>query len=315
MKGYVMFIQFLGTGAGIPSKTRNVSSLALKLLDERNEVWLFDCGEATQHAILETAIRPRKITKIFITHLHGDHIFGLPGFLSSRAFQNGEETLTIYGPKGIKDYVLSALRLSHSHIKYPLNFVELDNYGVAFEDTTFKVMYMTLKHGIQSYGYRIIEKDIDGELQVEKLKALGIPSGPIYGQIKRGESVTLDDGSVIDGKDFIGEKKKGRQITIFGDTRFNRDHIRFAKDSDVVIHEATYGKGEEKMAYSYFHSTCTQAATLAKEANAKQLYLTHISSRYLADGVKQLQKDAKSIFSATKVVYDLLEVEVAFLNG
>lgn len=307
-----MFIQFLGTGAGLPSKTRNVSSLALKLLDERNEVWLFDCGEATQHKILETTIKPRKITKIFITHLHGDHIFGLPGLLSSRAFQNGEEELTIYGPKGIKEYVLMSLKLSNSHVKYPLKFVELLDSGIAFEDATFKVVYMTLKHGVNSYGYRVIEKDIVGELQVERLRELNVPSGPLYGRIKKGEIVTLADGRVIDGKDFIGPNKKGRQVTIFGDTRFNPAHIEFAKGSDVIIHEATYGKGEEAMAHSYFHSTCTQAAQLAQQANAKQLYLTHISSRYLTDATRQLQKDARAIFSSTKVVYDLFEVEVSF---
>ncbi|MBS4761301.1 ribonuclease Z [Carnobacteriaceae bacterium zg-ZUI252] len=307
-----MFLQFLGTGAGIPSKNRNVASIALKLLDERNEVWLFDCGEATQHQILETTIRPRKITKIFITHMHGDHIFGLPGLLSSRAFQNGEEELTIYGPKGIKEYVMSALRLSHSHVKYPLSFIELSESGVAFEDKTFKVIYRTLKHGVPSYAYRVIEKDLPGELQVDRLKEYGIPSGPIYGQIKRGETVTLSDGRVLDGKAFIGPNKKGRQITIFGDTRYREEHVEFAKDSDVIVHEATYGKGEEKMANSYFHATCTQAAQLAHLANAKQLYLTHISSRYMTDAIKQLQKDAKSVFRQTKVVYDLFEVEVPY---
>lgn len=307
-----MFIQFLGTGAGLPSKTRNVASLALKLLDERNEVWLFDCGEATQHTILETTIRPRKITKIFITHLHGDHIFGLPGLLSSRAFQNGEEELTIYGPKGIKEYVLMSLKFSNSHVKYPLKFVELSDNGVAFEDKTFKVLYTTLKHGVTSYGYRVVEKDIVGELQVDKLRELNIPSGPLYGRIKKGEEVTLEDGRIINGKDFIGPDKKGRQVTIFGDTRFNIAHIEFAKGSNVIIHEATYGKGEETMAYSHFHSTCTQAAQLAHQANANQLYLTHISSRYLTEETRQLQKDAREIFPATKIVYDLFEVEVPF---
>ncbi len=123
-----MDIQFLGTGAGQPSKARNVSSLALKLLDEINEVWLFDCGEGTQNRILETTIRPRKVSKIFITHLHGDHIFGLPGFLSSRAFQANEEQtdLEIYGPQGIKSFVLTSLRVSGSRLPYRIHFHEFD---------------------------------------------------------------------------------------------------------------------------------------------------------------------------------------------
>lgn len=309
-----MQLQFLGTGAGVPSKGRNVSAIALKMLDERNEVWLFDCGEATQHTILRTTIRPRKVTKIFITHLHGDHIFGLPGFLSSRAFQGGVEPLTIFGPVGIKAYVLNALQLSHSHLKYPLNFVELDDEGIAFEDDKTKVLYRTLKHGIQSYGYRLIEKDYVGELLVDKLQDLGVPSGKIYGQLKRGEIVTLDDGRQLDGKEFIGPSKKGRQVAIFGDTRFHPQHIEFCRGVDVVVHEATFGKGEERMAHNYFHSTCMQAAELAKKANCKQLYLTHISSRYLGEAAKQLQKDACTIFTNTLLAYDLFEVEVPFYD-
>ena len=128
-----MQIEFLGTGAGSPSKQRNVSSLALKLLEERKAVWLFDVGEATQHQILQTTIRPRKIEKIFITHLHGDHIFGLPGLLSSRSFQGGTEPLTIYGPKGIKEYVQVALRVSESRLSYPIKFVELTDDGEIFQ--------------------------------------------------------------------------------------------------------------------------------------------------------------------------------------
>ncbi|NEW62692.1 ribonuclease Z [Granulicatella sp. zg-ZJ] len=307
-----MYLQFLGTGAGVPSKNRNVSSIALKMLDERNEVWLFDCGEATQHTILHTSIRPRKITKIFVTHLHGDHIYGLPGLLSSRAFQGGEESLTIYGPVGIKDFVLTSLKISHCHLKYPLHFVELEQEGVAYQDDKIAVKYMTLQHGIQSYGYRVIEADYPGELQIEKLKQYNIPNGPIFGRIKKGEIVTLEDGTVINGKDFIGEQKKGREVVIFGDTRFVSSHISFCQHADVLVHESTFGKGEEKLAHNYFHATCQQAAEIAVKANVKQLYLTHISSRYLGQDVKKLQKDAQAIFANTKVVHDLLEIEVPF---
>ena len=134
-----MEIQFLGTGAGQPSKSRNTQAIALKMLDERNEIWLFDCGEATQHQILNTTIKPRKITKIFITHLHGDHIFGLPGFLSSRSFQSSDEQtdLELYGPVGIKDFVLTALRISGSRLAYRINFHEIDSAGKIFEDDSF----------------------------------------------------------------------------------------------------------------------------------------------------------------------------------
>ena len=167
-----MEIQFLGTGAGQPSKSRNTQAIALKMLDERNEIWLFDCGEATQHQILNTTIKPRKITKIFITHLHGDHIFGLPGFLSSRSFQSSDEQtdLELYGPVGIKDFVLTALRISGSRLAYRINFHEIDSAGKIFEDDSFEVHTDLLDHTIFCLGYRVVEKNRIGELDANALK-------------------------------------------------------------------------------------------------------------------------------------------------
>lgn len=184
-----MQLEFLGTGAGSPSKQRNVASVALRLLEERNAIWLFDVGEATQHQILNTTIRPRKIEKIFITHLHGDHIFGLPGLLSSRSFQGGTEPLTIYGPVGIKRYVQTSLQVSESRLSYPLHFVEITDDGELFNDHGFKVIARKLDHKIACFGYRIEEADHPGELQVEKLREQKVPSGPIYGQLKAGKKL------------------------------------------------------------------------------------------------------------------------------
>src|SRR5690625_4183519 len=134
-----MEITFLGTGAGMPSKERNVSALVVNLLHEINELWLFDCGEATQHQILKTTLKPRKITKIFLTHLHGDHIFGLPGLLSSRSFLDGDEPVTIFGPKGIKKFVQTSLEMSHTQLTYPLYFKEINDEGIVYEDEHFVV--------------------------------------------------------------------------------------------------------------------------------------------------------------------------------
>lgn len=203
-----MELLFLGTGGGVPAKHRNVTSIALKLLEERNSIWLFDCGEGTQQQILHTTLKPRKIEKIFITHLHGDHIFGLPGLLSSRSFQGGDEPLVVYGPKGIREYVLTSLKVSGTHLKYALSFHEITEEGVLFQDQKFKVTCLELDHGIQSFGYRIEESDHQGMLQVEALKAAGVPFGPMYGRIKNGETVTLENGQVIDGRDFVGEDQK-----------------------------------------------------------------------------------------------------------
>lgn len=306
-----MKIQFIGTGAGIPSRQRNVSSLALKLLDERNEVWLFDCGEATQHLILESTIRPRKITKIFITHMHGDHIFGLPGLLSSRSFQGGEEPLELFGPPGIKAYLEGALTYSRSRLTYSLKINELDlNGGKLNFDQGWQVTYLPLEHGIPCLGYRVQEPDFPGQLMVDRLIDYQIPNGPIYGQLKRGESVELEDGRLIHGKDFLAPERKGRRVTILGDTRLCRNSIELAQDSDVLVHEATHDSKESKMAHAYYHSTTIQAAKVAKEAKVKQVYLNHISARYLGKAVLALEKEAQAVFPNSRIVNDMDEFDI-----
>lgn len=307
-----MQLEFLGTGAGSPSKQRNVSSVALRLLEERNAIWLFDVGEATQHQILNTTIRPRKIEKIFITHLHGDHIFGLPGLLSSRSFQGGTEPLTIYGPVGIKRFVTTALQVSESRLSYPLHFVEIDHEGEVFHDRGFTVTARKLDHKIACYGYRVVEADHPGELQVDKLRALNIPSGPVYGQLKAGKVVTLADGRTVNGQDFIGAPQKGRIIAICGDTRKTANAVELAQDADVLVHESTFAKDEPKLARSYYHSTSLQAAEIAKRAGAKRLLLNHISARYAGWAAYQLAYQVRDVFPETRVVNDFDVVEIPF---
>ncbi|MFU2206178.1 ribonuclease Z [Streptococcus pluranimalium] len=309
-----MQLQFLGTGAGQPAKGRNVSSLVLKLLDEINEVWMFDCGEGTQRQILETTIKPRKVSKIFITHLHGDHVLGLPGFLSSRAFQSSEEQtdIEIYGPKGIKSYVMSSLRVTGSRLPYRIHFHEFegDSLGKIMETDKFEVYAEGLNHSIFCVGYRVVQKDLEGSLDADALKAAGVPFGPLFGKIKNGQDVVLEDGTKITAKDFISEPKKGKVITILGDTRKTDASIRLGLGADVMIHESTYGKGDEKLAKSHGHSTNMQAAQVAKAAGAKRLLLNHISPRFLAKDCRQLERDAAKTFENVKVVFDLDEVEI-----
>lgn len=305
-----MELQFLGTGAGVPAKHRNVSSIALKLLDERNAVWLFDCGEGTQLQILKSTIRPRKIEKIFITHLHGDHIFGLPGLLSSRSFQGGNEKLAIYGPTGIKEFIQTSLKISQTKLSYELEFIEITEEGIIFSDSQAMVSCLWLDHGISSLGYRVVEADHEGELNVEKLQALNIPSGPIYGKIKRGETVTLPDGRIIDGKQFVGTRKPGRIVTILGDTRKTNNSVRLGENATILVHESTFNKQETKIAKAYFHSTSQQAAQVALEAQADQLILTHISARYLMKDMFQLEKEAQEVFKNTKIVKDMEIINV-----
>lgn len=304
-----MEIFFLGTGAGIPAKFRNVTAIALKLLEERGSIWLFDCGEATQHQILHTSIRPRRIEKIFITHLHGDHIYGLPGLLSSRSFQGGESEVTIYGPKGLKDYINISLTVSQTYLKYPLQVIEIED-GVIFEDEQFIVETKQLIHGIPSYGFRMTEKDRPGTLLAEKLAEAGIKPGPIYKRIKNGENVTLEDGTVIVASKFLGPVQKGRIVTILGDTRQCENAAVLADKADLLVHEATFSKGEESLAFDYFHSTTRQAAEIAQRANVKKLCLTHISSRYDREAWKVLVEEAKEIFQNTEISEDFKEISI-----
>ncbi|EAD3114567.1 ribonuclease Z [Listeria monocytogenes] len=299
-----MELVFLGTGAGVPSRGRNVTSIALSMLNQRNAIWLFDCGEATQHQIMRSQIKLSKLEKIFITHLHGDHIFGLPGLLSSRSFQGGESDLTIYGPVGITEYVETSLRLSGTRLTYKIIFNEIEP-GLIFEDKMFSITVDELDHGLRSFGYRIVEKDKPGALNADKLIDDGVEPGPIFQKIKKGETVTLADGSVINGKDYIDEPQKGKIISIFGDTKATASELELALNADVLVHEATFEGDKEKLAGEYMHSTTLQAASLAKKANVKKLILTHISSRYDRDASKELLIEAQSVFENTEIAYDL----------
>lgn len=311
---YSMELEFLGTGAGSPAKSRNVTGIALKLLEEINEVWLFDVGEGTQHQILRTTIRPRKINRIFITHLHGDHIFGLPGFLSSRSFQGAQknEPLTIYAPKGVQDFVQTAMRVSQTKLSYKINFVVLDKEKNIFEDERFRVIAKHLDHRIECFGFRIEEKDYPGELMVAKLRADNVPSGPLYGQLKAGKTITLQDGRIIKGQDYLGAPKKGRIIAILGDTRQTDNIALLAQNADVLVHESTFAKDEAQLAYNYYHSTCVQAAQVASRCNVKKLILTHISARYVGQKARLLEKDAKIIFKNTKLANDFDVFKIPF---
>ena len=300
-----MELVFLGTGAGIPAKLRNVSSIVLQMNEERAASWVFDCGEATQHQILKTAVKTRKIEKIFITHLHGDHIYGLPGLLGSRSFQGGTEPLTVYGPVGIKEYIETSLRVSQTHLKYQLSFVEIGEETILFEDDSFRVEALPLDHAVLSYGYRIVEKEKPGELNAVLLKEENIPPGPLYGRIKNKEIVELPDGRIINGADYVGPPKEGRVITILGDTRPCSNARRLAEGAECLVHEATFNKGQEEMARDYFHSTTVQAAECAREAGAKRLILTHISSRFTEDDAIELQAEARELFPNTEIAHDL----------
>ncbi|MFF5995523.1 ribonuclease Z [Lysinibacillus sp. KU-BSD001] len=304
-----MQLQFLGTGAGMPSKERNVTSIALKLLDEIGSIWLFDCGEGTQHQILRTAIRPRRIDKIFITHVHGDHIFGLPGLLSSRSFLGGESPLTIYGPAHVQTFIETALQMSNTHLTYPIHFIDVQE-GIIYEDAHFVVHAKKLQHVIECFGYRIEQKDLPGQLLVEKVQALGVPRGPLYKELKLGHNVTLEDGTIVKASDVLSAPKPGFTVTILGDTKYCDASITLAKEADLVVHEATFDASTTNLAASYGHATNVEAATVAKKAQAKNLIMTHISARFLKQDVEKLVNEARTVFPHTFVADDFALFEL-----
>ncbi len=213
-----MELIFLGTSAGVPTRSRNVTAILLDLKHPtRGGLWLFDCGEGTQHQLLHTAYHPGKLDKIFITHLHGDHLFGLPGLLCSRSMAGNANPLTIYGPAGIREFVETTLRLSGSWTDYPLEVVEITE-GLVFDDGDYRVTAQPLNHPVECYGYRIEAHDKPGALDAAALMADGVKPGPLFQRLKHGETVTLEDGRVINGQDYLAAPQPGKKLAIFGDT-------------------------------------------------------------------------------------------------
>ncbi len=298
-----MELLFLGTGGGTPSRLRNVTSIALNLQGLHNGFWLFDCGEGTQHQMLRSALKVSKLENIFITHLHGDHIFGLPGLLTSRSMNGITDGITLYGPKGIKAFVEATIGLSGSWLTFPLEIVEI-TAGEVLNNDYFRVTAYPLTHPVECYGYRIEEHDKPGALDAERLLADGIKSGKLFQQLKLGKTVTMEDGRVVDGSKYLGPAIKGRTLAIFGDTSPTPASQALAANVDVMVHEATLEAAMEEKANSRGHSSTVQAAKAAKEAGAKRLIVTHLSSRYLREDSERLVAECRAIFAETEMAHD-----------
>ncbi len=303
-----MELQFLGTGAGMPSKLRNTSSAVLNLSAEGEGLWLFDCGEATQHQILHTSLKPRKIFKVFITHLHGDHIFGLPGLISSRSFLGGEEPLHIYGPVGLKEWLMTTLRLTSTHLTYKLIIHEVSE-GIVFEDENFVVKANYLKHVIPCFGYRIEQKPLSGRLLIDEVVKAGVPRGPLFKELKDGKDVELPDGRVVLSADVTGAPQTGFTVTILGDTKYCESAVELAKDADILVHEATFDLATGNLAKEYGHSTIGDAANVAKEANVKVLIANHISARFMPSDIVKLKEQGQAIFPTLHIAEDFAKYE------
>lgn len=311
-----MKLTFLGTSSATPTRKRNVSALALTFV-QRGVWWLFDCGEGTQHQILRSPLKLGRLEKIFITHLHGDHVFGLPGLLASRSLaDSADEPLTIYGPTGVKRFVEGALGVTGTRLAYPLRIVEIGKtagISTVLDEAGVRVDCAPMRHGTTAYGYAVVEADKAGRLDVERLRELGVPPGPDYARIKAGETVILADGRSIDGREFVGPAITGRKIAICGDTMPTPNIALLARDADVLVHEATFMEEDRELADRANHSTARQAAQAAVDANAGVLILTHFSPRYdAADNQRMpdLLAEARALFPSTLLAEDLWTFDI-----
>ncbi|RED55505.1 ribonuclease Z [Cohnella lupini] len=299
-----MELWFMGTNAGMPIAERNVTSIVLRMPQNRGTFWLFDCGEGTQHQLLRTPFKLSKLEKLFVTHLHGDHIFGLPGLLSSRSSLGVTAEMELYGPPGIRDFVENAFRISDSHLGYPLRIYEIGE-GEAYRDEDFIVEAAALDHRIECFGYRITERPRTGALRTDWLLEIGVPAGPLFGLLKSGQDVALEDGRIIRSEEAVGSSLHGRVITVLGDTKPCGNAVALAKDADMLVHEATFLADLAEKAGEYGHSTSIQAAETARKAGAKRLLITHFSSRYKQEDLAELESEARSAFPNTEAATEL----------
>ncbi|WP_276354827.1 ribonuclease Z [Cohnella caldifontis] len=305
-----MELWFLGTGAGRPTPDRNVTSVALRLSQGGDAFWLFDCGEGTQHRLLRTPLKLTRLKKLFVTHLHGDHVFGLPGLLSSRSSLGGTEPLELYGPPGLRELLETSLRVTGAHLDYPLAIEEIGE-GFVCEDEGFTVEAAKLDHRIDCFGYRVAERPRAGVLRAAWLKEQGVPPGPLYGRLKAGEDVELPDGRVIRSAVAVGPPLAGRVVAVLGDTRPTGGAFRLARGADVLVHEATFAHGLAEKAWAYGHSTALQAAEVAREAGARRLLITHFSARYKPEDLAELEREARTVFGGTEAAVELRPYAVA----
>jgi ribonuclease Z len=301
----------LGTSSGKPTLYRNVSATAVV---GDGEWWLFDCGEATQVQIMRAGISPHKLAGIFITHLHGDHFNGLPGLLSTMALDKRERELTIVGPPGIREYLDLLGRLKILFVNYSIELRELGADYFAdkpqesvYDSSKFFIVARPLDHRIYALGYRIEEKMKPGRFNLDRARELGIPMGPLYSQLQSGKEVVLGDGRVIHPSEVLGPPRPGKSVAYCLDTRPCENAVKLAQDADWLIYEATYTNEYADEARRYGHSTAAQAAMIAREANARNLLITHFSSRY--PDAWPLFEEARNIFPETTMAEDLMEIE------
>ena len=298
-----MKLVFLGTSAAQPTERRGLSCICL---EREGEILMFDAGESAQISYMKSGLGWNKKMKIFVTHLHGDHCVGILGLLQTMSMQNRTETLEIYGPNGIEEFIAANIKVLNFGLSFPV-LINVINEEKIIDNEKYAIHTCKANHSITAFSYLIEEKDKPGRFNVEKAKELGIPEGELWNKLQNGNEIN-HNGTVIKPEQVLGEKRPGKKIGISGDTMPTEKLEKFFEQCDYLVFDSTFLDEEKQRAQDTCHSTAKQAATLGKNANVKNLILTHFSARY-KDESGHLN-EAKEIHDSVITARDLLEIEI-----
>jgi ribonuclease Z len=302
----MLSVTFLGTGAACPTVDRNVAGLAMQ---REGETLLFDCGEGTQRQMMRYGVG-FSFTDVFFTHFHADHMLGITGLIRTMGLQDRTAPVTLYGPRGAARVLGAALSLGIERNKFPVEIVEIQA-GDRLARQEYDIVIFPTEHRADTVGYALAEHTRLGRFHPERARELGVPEGPLWGRLHKGETVTLEDGRTVGPEDLVGAPRAGRTVVYSGDTRPHLPLLEAARGADLLIHEATFGGDEAERAIETGHSTAAEAARVALEAGVRRLVLTHISPRYNRDA-PELLAEARAVFPETMVARDGMVVDVPF---
>lgn len=298
-------VRFLGTSAARPTVERGVSSLAII---REGETLLFDCGEGTQRQMMRYGIS-FALSDIFFTHFHGDHLIGIVGLFRTLALQGRTEPFRLWGPRGGARVLRTAMHFGVDRVGFPVEITELEP-GNSVSRDGYAISAIAADHrGSAALSYVLVEEERRGRFNPELARSLGIPEGPLWGRIHRGQAVALEDGRVIPPQMLVGPARRGRRVALSGDTRPNDGLGEAARGADLLVHEATFGDEEAERAVETGHATAREAAELAARAGVARLALTHFSARYSRD-TAELVREARERFPDAVAARDGMEIEI-----